>query len=506
MGDDLTITLLSSPRKVTITTTRKAPVGDLQGVWDVSTDSEKNTFVDANDTEILTFIDDVLIQLSTDATAAINNITGGAGTLTDIEKYWISRLVDGIGTTIWAKMDYWLSAGFDDEVAALTDYIGGVLATNSGGTLDGKTWELDFLDFIETNFAENGGSNFLRDDACFGSYVVKNQMELTGEDNTGFRAGSKNSIFNLPTGPNLTYRINGASQALVTATGTFLDNGLYTVNRSGASAEEFYKNGIEIDNNVRVSDTAPTTTTFRLTLPGKSGLLFVGGSLSAAEQLTIYSEFENFRTGLLLDKGTPEILYNIPQKTGQVTSSRDGDDVWIEDNYLDHFREAQSFWNGIRPELIAGSFTILTQNNAFGNTNRYTDDLGGQIYTADLLLDHLTGNMYHILPDVPVAWNAGIDNSLGTLFGGSQAEGGFTNWMFLNMNYAKTIVQPLSSVLNYSPFNGLTNFVSTNNVGTATTSPTTTNGLYFASSMQTGMRAIAKTSTFDHLIIVRKHY
>ncbi len=57
MPNELDIKLLSSPRKVTITTSRKAPVDTLQGTWDLSTDPEKNTFVDANDTEILTFMD-----------------------------------------------------------------------------------------------------------------------------------------------------------------------------------------------------------------------------------------------------------------------------------------------------------------------------------------------------------------------------------------------------------------------------------------------------------------
>ena len=92
MGNVLKITLKSSPRKVTLTTGRKTPISSLEVVWDDpdTTDSDKNTFVDTNDTEILTFIDNTVLLLSANATAAVNKIIGGSGTLTDLEKYWMT--------------------------------------------------------------------------------------------------------------------------------------------------------------------------------------------------------------------------------------------------------------------------------------------------------------------------------------------------------------------------------------------------------------------------------
>ncbi|KKN04045.1 hypothetical protein LCGC14_1101410, partial [marine sediment metagenome] len=49
----------TSPDTVNITTlyTPSISIGTLQGVWDTSSDPEKNTFVDANDTELLTHVD-----------------------------------------------------------------------------------------------------------------------------------------------------------------------------------------------------------------------------------------------------------------------------------------------------------------------------------------------------------------------------------------------------------------------------------------------------------------
>jgi len=58
-------------------------------------------------------------------------------------------------------------------------------------------------------------------------------------------------------------------------------------------------------------------------------------------------------------------------KTGQTTSYATGDDGDLEEGRL-------------------ASFTTLDFNNVFGNTNRFTDELGGQTYTNDIVIDHST--------------------------------------------------------------------------------------------------------------------
>jgi hypothetical protein len=82
-------------------------------------------------------------------------------------------------------------------------------------------------------------------------------------------------------------------------------------------------------------------------------------------------------------------------KTGQTTSYRTGDDG----------------------DLEAGrnvSFTVLAENNVFGNTNRFTDELGGTTYTNDIVIDWSTYNGSTVLgyrrSNVFIGnWNASID-------------------------------------------------------------------------------------------------
>jgi hypothetical protein len=58
-------------------------------------------------------------------------------------------------------------------------------------------------------------------------------------------------------------------------------------------------------------------------------------------------------------------------KTGQTTSYRTGDDGNIQAGR-------------------ATSFSVLAENNPFGNTNRFTDELGGQTYTNNIMIDWST--------------------------------------------------------------------------------------------------------------------
>jgi hypothetical protein len=62
-----------------------------------------------------------------------------------------------------------------------------------------------------------------------------------------------------------------------------------------------------------------------------------------------------------------------PIKTGQTTSYASGDDGDLEEGRLT-------------------SFTALDFTNVFSNTNRFTDELGGQTYTNDIVIDWATYN------------------------------------------------------------------------------------------------------------------
>jgi hypothetical protein len=135
---------------------------------------------------------------------------------------------------------------------------------------------------------------------------------------------------------------------------------------------------------------------------------------------------------------TPSAVGAKLMKTGQTTSYRTGDDGDIEAGR-------------------ATSFTVLASNNPFGNTNRFTDELGGSTYTNNIVIDWSTYDGTNVLgiSRLSIAtgntWNQAVDNSL------SYSIGTFTSgWRLPNikeifnlMNFAND----QNNILNYSPFN-----------------------------------------------------
>jgi hypothetical protein len=125
-------------------------------------------------------------------------------------------------------------------------------------------------------------------------------------------------------------------------------------------------------------------------------------------------------------------------KTGQTTSYRTGDDGDLEAGR-------------------ATDFTTLESNNPFGNTNRFTDELGGSTYTNNIVIDWSTydGSTVLGLSRVAIAtgntWNTAIDDSL------SYSVGTFTSgWRLANVNEIMNLMNfanDQNNILNYSPLN-----------------------------------------------------
>lgn len=123
-------------------------------------------------------------------------------------------------------------------------------------------------------------------------------------------------------------------------------------------------------------------------------------------------------------------------KTGQTTSYRTGDDGDLEAGR-------------------ATSFTVLAENNPFGNTNRFTDELGGQTYTNNIVIDWSTYNGSNVLgyrrtvSGSNVTWNNAIDGALAVSIGSFT-----TGWRLTNYYEIVSIANfSISEGLNYSPFN-----------------------------------------------------
>ena len=172
----------------------------------------------------------------------------------------------------------------------------------------------------------------------------------------------------------------------------------------------------------------------------------------------------NFKIGGGGAAPTPAPVGATLMKTGQTTSYRTGDDGDLETGR-------------------ATSFTVLASNNPFGNTNRFTDELGGTTYTNNIVIDWSTYNGSTVLGISRLAiatgntWNTAIDNSL------SYSIGTFTSgWRLANIKEIMNLMNfanDQNNLLNYSPLNlsssGRVYWSSTTNLAVTTQAYTLSN-------------------------------
>jgi hypothetical protein len=143
-------------------------------------------------------------------------------------------------------------------------------------------------------------------------------------------------------------------------------------------------------------------------------------------------------------------------KTGQTTTYRTGDDGDIEAGR-------------------ATNFTTLAENNPFGNTNRFTDELGGTTYTKNIVIDWSTYNgttvlgYYRVVNATNITWNDAIDAALALSIVGYTS-----GWRLPNKREMENICNyGTTFILNYAPFNlNVTIWTSTTYLASTTTAYT----------------------------------
>ena len=163
-------------------------------------------------------------------------------------------------------------------------------------------------------------------------------------------------------------------------------------------------------------------------------------------------------------------------KTGQTTSYRTGDDGDLE-----------------RGRDI--DFFTLAENNPFGNTNRFTDELGGQDYTNNIVIDWSTYDgstvlgWYNSILSADI-WDNIIDAAL--LLSVSSFTSG---WRLSNMSEILSIsYMAANRFLNYTPFNNSDNGI----FWTSTTYITlSTQAMVLGNQQGVGLRAANKTSSYN---------
>ena len=149
------------------------------------------------------------------------------------------------------------------------------------------------------------------------------------------------------------------------------------------------------------------------------------------------------------------IFYKRALLTGQNISYSLYDDKWQLDNGI------YDYTRPLNPLSIAelSDFFTLKDDNSFGNKDRFTDDVGGQIYgagngsTSSYIVDNLTGYGWTKLAQGSGNWATVLSNAFASTFGG------FSDWFMPNENILNTLkLRDLSIVvsggelLNYSPF------------------------------------------------------
>ncbi len=172
-------------------------------------------------------------------------------------------------------------------------------------------------------------------------------------------------------------------------------------------------------------------------------------------------------------------------KTAQTTSYRTGDDGDLEEG-----RDVD--------------FLTLPSNNVFGNTYRFTDELGGQTFTNNKIIDWSTYNgvnevLGYYRVSATGSWNTAIDNSI------ALSVGTFTSgWRLPNINELLNIARyegATSNIpFNYAPFN----LTSATFFWSGTTNPaTTTNALVYTNNTSNISGNTSKTLTFPRYISCR---
>lgn len=252
----------------------------------------------------------------------------------------------------------------------------------------------------------------------------------------------------------------------------------------GTISSQSVPSGATID--YSVADNAITVNSangFSIDATDPLDIVLTDGTSSVTPTSVTYSQGQH-KVDIVLPTNSPNYASARLLKTNQTVSYRTKDDGDLEAG-----RNA--------------SFFTLLANNPFGNTNRFTDILGGQTYATAIVLDWSTYDGVSVLGytkglnTVNVDWNGAVDGASTTSIGS------FTSgWRLTNINELGNIViygGVTITVLNYAPFN----ITDDRLVWSSTTAPFSTTTAFTLATGNAVQNVLAKTSAFCRYIACR---
>jgi hypothetical protein len=169
----------------------------------------------------------------------------------------------------------------------------------------------------------------------------------------------------------------------------------------------------------------------------------------------------------------------MPLQSGQTTSYATNDDGDLQ-----------------RGRLV--DFNTLPYNNGFGNTNRFTDELGGQTFTNNIIIDWSTWDggtdvLGYIL-SINSDSNSGTTDWTTWISGQPYTTGGFGNWYVVNVAELNTLLNwSFNTGLDGYPFNNPTS--GDGNFWTSTTWSSNTGHAFYKNRNSWEIRQITKGNT-----------
>lgn len=219
----------------------------------------------------------------------------------------------------------------------------------------------------------------------------------------------------------------------------------------------------------------------------------------------VFTDYDGTTSALVqgLNKSATQLtrVYAGHCPTGNKQSYLTGDDIWQENNVFNTLPTI-----GYRVKLATGSFFTLDGNNVYGNTNRFTDDLGLQLYASGLIIDHFTGYRWYRTLSSTSNWDNAVANALSFSITANSVT--YSDWGLPNRNIISGIlsqnVDNFPNNLGYSPFS----ITGSQEIWTSTTSTTTTSSAYYLllGSGQPQLLAAAKSATDKKSLYFAKHF